>query len=392
MKKSMLWLPFIAMAFAPNTQAMLGQETALPKKEDDSSQSSSTSAKNDRNNGQSSAETDSKTPSVPGVSDKDVSDFLSKTKDMSPEELQKYLKNLQSDIESGQVQPNEVDSAMPENFQPHGKKTGKRPKRKSIKQLQNEQAFDGLVSEVLPLSPDQIMKLHKYYDLSLQAKATPPKAPPTPHVSSMPVSLEPGSESPVIRLSAGFVSTLLFVDRTGAPWPITAYSLGDPTNFNIQWDGDSNTMFMQSTKRYVHANMAVRLVGLNTPVMLTLVSGQKDIDFRVDLQLQSRGPEAFPAVVDQATYAQSNVNSDMINMLDGIPPQGSIKLKVNGDYAQAWSYKGKVYYRSKITLLSPAWTATVSSPDGTHVYEIMPTPYLLASKDGQTINIKLTGL
>lgn len=387
MKKSMLWLPFIAMVLAPTTQAMLGEDpspTSESTKSDDSSKDSTKESK-------ASNASDSKM-NIPGVSEEEANDFLSKTKNMSPEELQNYIKGLQSNLESGQVQPSDVDASMPKNYQPHGPQRPASKSRKSIKQLQNEQAFEGLVSDVLPLSPDQITKLHRFYDLTLQAKATPPNAPPTPHVSSMPVTLEPGSQSPVIRLSAGFVSTLLFVDRTGAPWPITAFSLGDPKNFNIQWDGESNTMFMQSTKRYVHANMAVRLVGLNTPVMLTLVSGQKDIDFRVDLQLQARGPEAFPAVVEKATYASSDVNSDLINMLDGIPPKGSIKLKVNGDYAQAWSYKGKVYYRSKITLLSPAWTATVSSPDGTHVYEIMPTPYLLASKDGQTINIKLTGL
>src|SRR5690606_24546512 len=104
---------------------------------------------------------------------------------------------------------------------------------------------------------------------------------------------------------------------------------GDPKNFNIQWDNQSNTMFVQSTKKYVHANMAVRLVNLNTPVMITLVSGQKQVDFRVDLQLQARGPEALPAVVEKSPYS-TQVNTDMINILDGIPPQGSLKLTVNG--------------------------------------------------------------
>jgi len=389
----MLWLPFIAMTFIQPAQAMLGDE-ASPALKKGSGSTTNTKKSQTTPQPRAKATTDSTAKIISnysGMSQTEVSDFLSKTQNMSSEELQVYLQGLQTDIESGNIQPNSVDPSIPANYKPHGSKRTKKQAGKSIKQQQNEEAFEGLLEEALPLSPDQIVKMHKYYDLALQAKATPANSPPTPHFSSMPVKLEPGSQAPVIRLSAGFVSTLLFVDRTGAPWPITAYSLGDPENFNIQWDSQTNTMFIQSTKQYVHANMAVRLVGLNTPVMLTLVSGQKDVDFRVDLQLQARGPEAFPAVVNNKSYT-SDVNADMINMLDGIPPKGSLKLNVSGDFAQAWLYNEKVYYRSKITLLSPAWMATVSSPDGTHVYEIMPTPYLLASKDGQTINIKLTGL
>jgi len=43
-------------------------------------------------------------------------------------------------------------------------------------------------------------------------------------------------------------------------------------------------------------------------------------------------------------------------------------------------------------VLSPAWTSTVSSPDGTHVYEMMKTPSILASQGGKTINLTLSGL
>ncbi len=386
----MLWLPFIAMTFAQPSLAMLGDESSATKKSDTASSAGSKKTRPNVTQNAYSKKAIDAISKQSGMSKAEINEFLSNTQNMSPEELQVYLQGLQTNLESGQLQPNDVDGNMPPNFKPN-KKRKRTSKEKSIKQKQNEEAFEGLIEGALPLSPDQITKMHKYYDLALQAKATPPSSPPTPHFSSLPVNLEPGSQAPVIRLSAGFVSTMLFVDRTGAPWPITAYSLGDPKNFNIQWDSQSNTMFIQSTKRYVHANMAVRLVGLNTPVMLTLVSGQKDVDFRVDLQLQARGPEAFPAVVNNKSYT-SDVNADMINMLDGIPPKGSLKLNVHGDFAQAWLYNEKVYYRSKITLLSPAWMATVSSPDGTHVYEIMPTPYLLASKDGQTINIKLTGL
>lgn len=391
MNKSLLCLFCIACYLAPTAQAgVLGgakKPTKQPSQQQmpdqtSSQQSSTVTPKVDQ--------AASESLEAYGISPAETQKFLEKTKDMSPAELQRYLGSLKANLDAGKLSPSDIDDSLPQDYDPYAAKK----KAKSAKTAQQEihdEAFNEMMEEVLPLSPDQIQQVHKYYDLTLQARATPPTPPPSPHFVSLPVHLEPGSQSPVIRLSAGFVSTLLFVDVTGAPWPITAYSLGDPKNFNIQWDTQSNTMFVQSTQKYVHANMAVRLVNLNTPVMVTLVSGQKDVDFRVDLQLQARGPEAFPAVVDKTPYS-SQVNAEMINILDGIPPNGSIKLTVNGGPGQAWLFQDKVYYRSKVTLLSPAWTSTVSSPDGTHVYEIMPTPYLLASKDGRTMNIKLAGL
>lgn len=266
------------------------------------------------------------------------------------------------------------------------------PAGKSLEQLQNEAAFNALLQDTLPLSPEQIMRLHKLYDLTLRAKATPPSPPPTPHFSSLPVNLAPGSMPPVIRLAGGFVTSVLFNDTTGAPWNIASYSIGDPQSFNIQWDQKGHILFIQSLKPYAHGNLAVNLWGLETPIMLSLVSGQKDVDFRVDLKVMTRGPHAKVPLMETTTIVNAQVNPLLINLLDGIPPKGSLKLRVSGGPGEAWHYDNKVYFRSKLTLLSPAWVSTVSSPDGTHVYELMLTPTLLASQDGKTVDIRLSGL
>lgn len=324
---------------------------------------------------------------------------------MSPEQREALLKNARN-LDNNQLQA--VAKSFHQQLNPEDKTISnpvaanspaameaaasakKAQQQKSIEELKREQAFNSLMEEVMPMSPDQIIKMHKYYDLTLQAKATPPVAPPLPQFTSTVVNLEPGSSAPVIRLAAGFVTSVLFVDSTGAPWPITAFSIGDPQNFNIQWDQKGNTLFIQSLKVYGHGNMAVRLWGLDTPVMLTLVSGQRIVDFRVDLQVGGRGPDAKPPVVD--TTFSSNVNPLLMNILDGIPPKGSIKLNVSGGMGDAWLNDNKIFFRTKLTVLSPAWVSTVSSPDGTHVYELMLTPYIVATQNGKTVDIKLTGL
>lgn len=262
------------------------------------------------------------------------------------------------------------------------------PKKRPV--TMRDEAFKQLLDKISPLTPEQIIEIHKQQDKAQQAVATSPNAPPRPVSSTLTIDLSPGVTPPVIRLSAGFVSSLVFVDSTGQPWPIADYSLGNPKNFNIQWDKKTNTIFIQSTTAYSTANLAVRLATLDTPVMLSLVSGQKDVDYRVDLQVQGRGPNALPPVVGDALPTN---NPALLSVLDGIPPPGSIELQVAGNYGRAWiTGDGKLIFRTQLTILSPAWSETVSSADGTHVFVMSKTPLILGLQNGKTIKIHLKGL
>ena len=165
--------------------------------------------------------------------------------------------------------------------------------------------------------------------------------------------------------------------------------MGNPKNFNVQWDKKTNTLFIQSASTYSSANLAVRLLDLDTPVMLSLVSGQKDVDYRVDLQVQGRGPNAEVPLVGDGL---PNTSPGLLSVLDGVPPSGSQELKVSGGLGRAWLSNGKLIFRTQLTILSPAWSAVVSSPDGTRVYELSPTPLILGSQNGKPIKIELTGM
>ena len=54
---------------------------------------------------------------------------------------------------------------------------------------------------------------------------------------------------------------------------------------------------VQARSTYTYGNLAVKLAMLNTPVMLTLVPGQKVVDYRVDLRIQGLGPNAAPGSI-----------------------------------------------------------------------------------------------
>jgi intracellular multiplication protein IcmK len=240
------------------------------------------------------------------------------------------------------------------------------------------------------MTADQIRALRDVYETTKRITAEPARIPPRPLVSSQTVSLSPGTVPPVIRLANGYVTSVVFVDETGAPWPVAAYSVGNPQAFNIQWDTESNLLMIQGQGAYVTGNMAVTLAKLPTPIMLTIVSEQNVVDYRVDFRVQGRGPNAHGSIIGSSL--PQNSNQMLMNLLDGVPPGDARALEITGGPAEAWVREGIMFVRTPLTVLSPSWTATMSSPDGTKVYQMNPTPMVLVSDRGQSVVLKVKGL
>lgn len=254
----------------------------------------------------------------------------------------------------------------------------------------SNEAFAKTTRNLMPMTPEQIKTLRYMFNQSQEAAATYPGTPPRPTSSSVLVNLSPGATPPIIRLRAGFVTSLDFLDSTGAPWPISAYDLGNPKAFNIQWNRKGNTLLVQAETTYRSGNLAVMLKGLDTPVMVTLMPGQSNVDYRVDLRVPGLGPDAKP----NTSGLPATSNPQLINFLDGVAPNGAHALVVQGDgnQSQAWLYGKKLYLRTRATVLSPGWISSMSSPDGTHVYELPKTPVVLASLQGSMVQLTIKGL
>lgn len=250
-----------------------------------------------------------------------------------------------------------------------------------------KKAYEQMTSQAMPMTPKEILKLKDMLAVTQRAAAASAETPPKPTLSTQDVSLQPGATPPVIRLQQGFVTSVVFVDSTGADWPIDSYDLGNPRAFNIQWTEHSNTMMIQAISMYTYGNLAVKLVGLSTPVMLTLVPGQQVVDYRTDLRVQGYGPNAKTLVMgDNLPAAASSV---LLNVLNGIPPQDAQVLQVSDESCTAWALGDKMYLRTKLTLLSPGWIGVMSSADGTKAYEMMKTSSILVSKYGKPVALQI---
>ena len=268
----------------------------------------------------------------------------------------------------------------------------------STSDLVSQEAYKRVVKGISPLSTGQIKEMREVFNEINKASSYTGGTPPTPLTSSIIVDLSTGSTPPVIRLAAGYVTTVMFIDSTGQPWPIKAYDIGNPNHFNVAWNqstageksGDSmlNTLMIQAMTQYREGNLAVMLRGMNTPVIFTLVPGQKVVDYRVDVQVPRLGPNAK----SQVTQLPMTANPQLLDILNNIPPAKAVKQNVTGGDAKVWSL-GKTYFvRTPLTIVSPAWVSKMSGADGhVNAYELPKASVLLAMDNGRIVRLNVGG-
>lgn len=249
--------------------------------------------------------------------------------------------------------------------------------------------FQLLLKEQFPMSPDQIKTFRDTLDIYQRALQNKAKN-PAPVMSTRSVNLAPGSVPPPVRIATGYVSSILFIDETGAPWPIKAYDIGNSKAFDVVWDKVGNLLLIQGLEAYANTNIVVLLHNLETPVILNLVNDQQKVDYRMDLRIPGMGPKANVPIITNSSIPDSD--EMLMGLLDGIPPDMAKPLAVKGASAQAWLLDDReLLIRTRLTILSPAYTSSMRSPDGMKVYRLPKTPLIMASKDGNTYQLSING-
>lgn len=251
-------------------------------------------------------------------------------------------------------------------------------------------AFDRATQSVLPLSPAQIKQFENMLRSSQAAEGTP-QGPINPVSRSIDLTLKPGEKPPLVHMALGNASTLTISDSTGQPWPILSVTTGNPAAFSAQMAGkagESNIIVVAPKSNVAQSNLVVTLVGYPVPLLLMLKSGYHDVDFRLDMRVAARGPNAL--------YDVSNLNmlpptadAKMQAFLDGTPPDGAKKLQTSAGGVDAWSFGEQIYVRTNYAVLSPAYTAKSSNVSGVSVYVMQDAPVLIVSDNGQMRSVSI---
>lgn len=267
--------------------------------------------------------------------------------------------------------------------------------QKTSEQLEDDfrkGAFQAALNRILPLRPSEIRTLIERLDRTVESTETPVHPFPRPETVVQNVSLDPGSPPLTIKLAFGYVTTISMVDSSGSPWPIEDISWVG--NFAIQSDAKSdvvNMVRMSAQNDFVHGNMSMKMVGLDTPIIFTLETNRDIVYYRFDAVIPGNGPFATaPIMQPGVTLAAGDV--DMSAALSGVLPKDAVKLSVSGvdGRTSAFKYNNYTYVRTPLTLLSPGWESSVSSADGTRVYALADAPVLLLSDKGHMVRAYLT--
>jgi len=252
-----------------------------------------------------------------------------------------------------------------------------------------DQSFENATRNTFPLSPDQIKEVMRKFEETQYAVVPPSYGQPKGEVAVTTVSLDPGAEPPEIMVAVGYVTTVTVLDASGQPWPIQDIGVGG--NFDVpQPETNSHIIRIAPMTRFGYGNLSVRLKDLPTPVTFRVSAGNDIVHYRYDARIPRMGPNAKIALIQKVKIVAGD--DVIMSVLDNAIPSNASKLTVSGTDKRTAAYRigERVFVRTPLTLLSPSWDASVSSADGTTVYEVGETPVLLLSDQGQMVRAKLT--
>ena len=126
-------------------------------------------------------------------------------------------------------------------------------------------------------------------------------------------------------------------------------------------------------------------MGVSATAAFTLLSGQSQIDYRMDLRIPRLGPNA----ATQTQMEPNTASSQLLQVLVGIAPAGSHQLRVTDGQVKAWLLGNTMYLRASCALISPSWSSSMQSGDGTHAYQLPKTAVILVMKHGQIQKINI---
>ncbi len=249
-----------------------------------------------------------------------------------------------------------------------------------------ERAYEGLV----PLGPNEVRDTMSRYERTQRASVPPSTGQPRGQVRIKTLSLEPGSEPPTVNISSGYVTTITILDATGEPWPILDLGIGG--NFEVSKTGGGNHVIrIMPLTRFGYGNLSVLLQDLSTPIIFKLSSGGATVDYRFDARIPRLGPNAKLSLIDRKNSKLQAGSAEIMSFLDNAPPPEAKRVRINGADARtmAWTVDRRMFVRTPLTMLSPAWDSSVSSADGTTVYELTETPVLIMSDNGVLVRARV---
>lgn len=253
----------------------------------------------------------------------------------------------------------------------------------------------------LQMTPEQVRQVKTLFLDQQRAAATPYPVIAEPVTRSINMSMTPGVAPPVLRLSAGMLSTIVFTDAAGNPWDIKSVALnrsqfsdgvtqGLTSNSNDDNKSINNILTLEPLNPASYGNVSVTLEGLATPVIFTLSTGQNKVDVRVDARIPSINPFATSTNSSLPARISTSIDDTTLLFVDGTPPVEAIAYIVSDKLIEAWKFGEDLIVRTDSKIIFPAYSSAVTSTSGMSVYRFdAGHQSITVSKGGSPVTIHL---
>lgn len=254
-------------------------------------------------------------------------------------------------------------------------------------------AFQRMMDMLMPMNDEQITSVIGALERNEQLASQPAETPPELVMEMERLDLS-ASTPPILRVAQGYGGSVVFTDKTGRIWPITAQQGFNPGLFVVHAEtitGDKEdlptVLTIQPTARYGMGNFMVTLKGLETPIIVSVALGQNKVDARKEFRLGVPGPNA------KTTYQRPEAASTepaLLNVVNGLPPSAdAIAIDVRGvePEARAWRQGNNYYIRTVARIYSPQPDDKSSSPSGVNAYKLAAVPVILANYNGAMVEL-----
>ena len=243
-------------------------------------------------------------------------------------------------------------------------------------------------------TPDEIRRIKSMWEEMRRAQETPVGPQPKPSISLINLNLSPGSTPPVVRVSSRTGVIMDFIDASGAPWYVDRVINMSENEIEVEGKPadktvEQNSVFAKAKHFGSIGNVAIFLKKLPMPVIVTMLSGQKETDYRVDFRVPAYVNGDQPISREDPSFFDNRLASATM----GINPDGCLRFKTDSKQVMACGCKDDMILRVDGTLLSPAPIdgKKVTSIDGSKAYIIPPSPVVSVAVDGHInlVNVEI---
>lgn len=248
------------------------------------------------------------------------------------------------------------------------------------------------------LTPEEMYRIKSIELEKERIGANPYLSIPEPVVRSLAVSLNPGEQPPLVRVSKDMLTSIVFTDNDGQPWYIDKVTINrnqfsDAANMpeGANEAKPTNILTLEPNENFVFGNVSIALKGKALPVILILASGQPTVDMRVDARISGRNPDAAYVPGVSAVRAHTDIDNDALSFLDGSIPELAEPLIASDVAAQGWEHNNSLYVKSRLDVLFPAYSSRASTADGVNIYRFDTTTpnnsITLMQRQGQPVTV-----